>query len=534
MRDIFDKTLLSIWFIGINSFLLTNLKAEGIEHKTKKRPNILICVADDASYRHFSANGCNWIKTPNFDKIASRGILFSNAYTCNAKSAPARACLLTGRNSWQLEEAGNHIGHWPQNKYTTYMEALASNGYFTGYTGKGWAPGNSGTLNGKPRDLTGKAYQLRILTPPTSQVSNNDYVANFTDFLDENIKELSWCFWFGAKEPHREYEYGSGVSKGGFDLLKIHPTPSFWPDNEIIRNDMADYAYEVEYFDTQLGKFIEILEKRNELENTIIVVTSDNGMPFPRSKGISYEISNHMPMAVMWSKGIKKPGRVENDFINFIDIAPTIIDIAGIKNNTSGMSPITGRSFADILRNKPETKRSYTLIGQERHDVGRPHNQGYPVRGIIQDGFLYLYNFSPNLWPMGNPETGYLNTDGSPTKSFILNLRRTGTDKFFWNLNFGKHPQEELYQINVDIDCILNLAESCKYKSIKEKLKKTLFRELLKQQDPRVLGKGEVFDSYPFYDENMNNFYEKSMSGDIKKQTTNWVNSTDYENESIP
>ena len=97
-----------------------------------------------------------------------------------------------------------------------------------------------------------------------------------------------------------------------------------------MRNDILDYAFEIEHFDNHLVRMLEILEKRGELENTIVIVTADNGMPFPRAKGQVYEYSNHVPLAIMWGKGIKNPGRKIFDFISFIDFAPTLLEVAGV------------------------------------------------------------------------------------------------------------------------------------------------------------------------------------------------------------
>jgi len=105
-----------------------------------KKPNIMFIIADDWSFGHAGAYGCEWIKTPSFDRVAKEGILFSRTYTPCAKCAPSRACVLTGRNPWQLEEAANHWCYFPV-KFKSYVEALQSNGYFTGRTAKGWAPG---------------------------------------------------------------------------------------------------------------------------------------------------------------------------------------------------------------------------------------------------------------------------------------------------------------------------------------------------------------------------------------------------------
>jgi len=529
--NVLQKSILAI------ALMIGNFHASAAEHINKasetSRPNILFCIADDASFPHFSAYGCNWVKTPGFDRVGKEGTLFTNAYTPNAKCAPSRACLLTGRNSWQLEEAGNHIAIWPKNKYQTYCETLSRNGYFVGYTGKPWAPGNMGKIDGKNRKLNGKAFQTRQTKTPTTGISKNDYAANFEDFINEKPKDKPWCFWYGSYEPHRSYQYGTGKKLGGKSTTQISKFPKFWPDNDTVRNDMLDYAFEIEYFDSHLEKMLKILDARGELENTIVVVTADNGMPFPRCKGLEYEYSNHMPLAIMWPKGIKKPGRKESSYVSFIDIAPTFLEIARVKWQTSGMAKFSGKSLKDIFDSKPKKDRNYILLGQERHDYGRPKNQGYPIRSIIQDGFMYIYNFKPKLWPAGNPETGYLNTDGSPTKTNILNLRRNGIDWSFWLLCFGPHPQEELYQINIDRDCLVNLANAEPYRELKEKLKKKLFDNLNNQQDPRILGNGDIFDHYPFNEELDKNFYERFMKGKIKKYQTVWVNPDDYEKNII-
>ena len=147
-----------------------------------QRPNILFCIADDAAWLHFGAYGCGWVSTPVFDSVAARGILFENCYTPNAKSAPSRASLLTGRYSWQLGEAGNHICHFPED-IKVFTEALEEAGYDVAFTGKGWAPGNPGMKDGRKRQLTGEAWQSRKLTPPTPEILATDYAANFSDFL---------------------------------------------------------------------------------------------------------------------------------------------------------------------------------------------------------------------------------------------------------------------------------------------------------------------------------------------------------------
>lgn len=499
-----------------------------------KRPNILFCIADDASYPHFGANGCRWVDTPGFDRMAREGLLFSNCYTPNAKSAPSRACVLTGLYSWQLKEAGNHIPQFPAD-IKVVTEALQENGYQVAYSGKGWAPGTAHTADGKPRQLNGTPFQKHTLTPPTPEIGKNDYAENFKDFLDEASPGQPWFFWMGFTEPHRNYEYGSGERLGGRSTAEIDHVPSYWPDNEVVRTDMLDYAFEIEYLDKHLVKMIAELEKRGLLDNTLVIFTSDNGMPFPRSKANSYEISNHMPLAILWKNGIARPGRVVTDYVNFVDFTPTLLQASHTDPEKQGMIVPAGKSLFDIFASEKEgtatTTRDYTLLGRERHDYGRPGNQGYPIRGIIRDSFLYVTNLKPDLLPAGNPETGYLDCDGSPTKTTILNKNRSGQDRHYFRLSFRQRDAEELYDLTVDIDCMNNLAAHPRYQKQKEVMKTILFEQLQTQNDPRLSTDPDVFDRYPFYQESAWDFWERVVSGELQEpwKQTRWVNPTDYE-----
>ncbi len=219
-------------------------------------PNILFAIADDASWEHFGAYGCDWVKTPALDKIAREGILFTRAYTPNAKCAPSRSCILTGRNSWQLRAAANHVPFFPT-MFTSYMEVLEDHGYMIGYTGKGWAPGVAIDEEGRFRELTGPSYSEYKLTPPTSLISATDYARNFGAFLEARPEGQPFCFWYGGHEPHRFYEFASGLEKGGKALEEIDRVPAFWPDVDTVRTDLLDYAFEIEHFDSHLMKILE-------------------------------------------------------------------------------------------------------------------------------------------------------------------------------------------------------------------------------------------------------------------------------------
>ncbi|HOX59986.1 MAG TPA: sulfatase [Candidatus Paceibacterota bacterium] len=494
------------------------------------KPNILFAIADDWSCGHAGAYGCDWVKTPAFDRVARQGVLFTRAYTPNAKCAPSRSCILTGRNPWQLKAACNHYPFFPP-EFKTFPEALGEHGYFVGMTAKGWGPGVATNAAGQPRRMTGREFNDRKTAPPAKGIAVNDYAANFADFLKAAPKDTPWCFWFGCYEPHRRYEFGSGVAKGGKTLPDLDRIPGYWPDNEAVRNDLLDYAFEVEHFDQHLSRMLALLEDSGALSRTLVLVTSDNGMPFPRAKSHSYQDSNHLPLAVMWPQGIRSPGRVVEDYISFVDFAPTLVELAGLRWSQTGMAPGAGQSLASILfsdkSGRVTASRDHVLLGKERHDVGRPNDWGYPIRGIVKNDMLYLRNFEPSRWPAGNPETGYLTCDASPTKTQILRAHRRDASDARWALCFGKRPATELYDLKQDPDCLVNLAGRSLTSTLEARLQRQLFKELKAQNDPRMFGTGEQFERLPYSDPINRDFYHRFRAGEAK--TPGWVNESDFE-----
>ena len=171
--------------------------------------------------------------------------------------------------------------------------------------------------------------------------------------------------------------------------------------------------------------------------------------------------------------------------------------------------------------------RDHVLVGKERHDVGRPNDWGYPIRGIVKEGLLYLHNFETSRWPAGNPETGYLNCDGGPSKTEVLNLRRQEGQNIYWSLCFGKRPAEELFDIRRDPECLVNLAPRPDFQRLKDSLKSQLFAELKAQDDPRMFGQGQIFEQYPYANAGQRGFYERFMRGE--RAQAGWVSASDFE-----
>jgi N-sulfoglucosamine sulfohydrolase len=464
----------------------------------ESRPNILFCISDDQSYAHTGANGDLLVKTPAFDRVAREGLRFVHAFCDAPTCGPSRSAILTGQPIWRLEEAGNIHSTLPA-KFATYTDQLEKSGYVIGSTGKAWSPGRL-EPGGRSVNPAGPKYDERKAQPSFKGMSNNDYAGNFQGFLEQSPKDQPFCFWLGTYESHRRFEAGAG-QRSGKDPDKV-VTPPIFPDNDIVRNDILDYLVEVEHFDSMVARAIKSLEDSGLLENTIVVITSDHGMPFPRAKASLYDAGSRVPLAIRWPKGIENPGRVIPSFVNLSDLAPTFLKAAGL--NPPDM--MTGRSMTDLFTGAETSNHKAAFVGMERHDGCREGGKGYPCRAIRTKEFMYIYNFEPTRWPSGSPDASvcaraipYGEIDDSPTKTFMMEHRNEHGVARLAELAFGMRPAEELYDLSDDPHQINNVAGNIRYLDTQHSLQEQLFEHLKETKDPRVIGGIVDWDYYPYY-----------------------------------
>lgn len=449
---------------------------------TSKRPNVLFLLADDQSWPHASAYGHAATQTPTFDRIAREGALFTRSFTSCPSCTPSRSAILTGRPFWQLGEAGVLYGAMPPG-LKLFPHLLAQAGYHTGFTGKSWLPGDWKAL-GLTRHPCGKEYNQARLDPrPAPALDPRDAAANFRAFLKDRPSGAPFCFWFGSTEPHRAYEKGAGLRAGKkLDQARV---PAYYPDTEEVRSDLLDYYNEIEQFDRQAGNVLRALEQTGELDNTLVIMTSDNGMPFPRAKVNIYEAGIHMPLAIRWgARG--RPGMNLDEFVSHIDFAPTILDAAGIEKPAE----MLGRSLIPLIEGKRDAGRDQAFFGLERHVMARPDGQGYPMRGLRAERYLYIRNFEPDRWPTGGDflssnRTPHGDVDAAPTLDVLT--ARPGTPHA--QLCLGKRPAEELYQVEQDPDQLRNLVADPAHQNVLEKMRGRLNAYLRFTKDPRMDGR---------------------------------------------
>lgn len=476
----------SLAFLIATIYVVSSVSAKSVSatETEDNRPNILFAIADDWGWPHAGAYGDPVVKTPTFDRLASEGVLFQHAYVSSPSCTPSRGAILTGQWHWRLEGAGNLWSVFPD-KFGTYPEMLKEAGYELGVSSKGWGPGRTESPG---RQLVGKPYR------------------NFQDFLAKCPKNKPFCFWLGSSDPHRPYRKGSGAASG-MDLERIKLFGCF-PDSPEVRSDVADYYFECQRFDALVGSAVAALEGIGQLENTVIVMTGDHGMPFPRCKGNLYDSGSRVPLALRW--GVKvKPNRTIDDFVSLTDLAPTFLEIAGLARPDD----MTGRSLMPILRSEEsgqvDPARGFVLIGRERHVPGQeaPDMGGYPCRAIRTHDFLYIRNFRPDRWPAGTPNyekaaipgAWFADCDNGPTKTYMVeNRERDAIHKRLYDAAFAKRPAEELYDMSKDPEQLTNVADDPAYGDVKDKLAERLSAGLESSGDPRVVGGGEKFDEYPY------------------------------------
>ena len=482
----------------------------------ESRPNILFCISDDQSYAHAGANGDPVVKTPGFDRVAREGLRFIHAFCDAPTCGPSRSAILTGQPIWRLEEAGNIHSTLPA-KFATYTKLLEDAGYAIGFTGKGWSPGRL-EAGGRTVNPAGPQFEGKKLKAPFKGITKKDYAANFDDFLAQVSEDQPFCFWLGTHEPHRGFENGAG-RRTGKDPAKVVVPPIF-PDHPIVRNDILDYYVEIEHFDRMVTRAIKTLEAVGQLENTIVVVTSDHGMPFPRAKASLYDDGARVPLAIRWSKGIRNSGRVVNSFVNLSDLAPTFLEAASLRPPQM----MTAISLMDVFANKLKADRASAYIAMERHDGCRKGGKGFPCRAIRTKDFLYVKNHEPDRWPAGNPDREFCaryipfgEVDSSPTKTLIMDNKDKSAFKRFYDLAFAKRPGEELYSIKSDPGQLVNLAGNPEFAGMQKKMRSQLQKHLIKTKDPRALGLDAPWDYYPYYGLRRN----KNWAVDLKPSSKN-------------
>ncbi len=400
----------------------------------QEKPNIIVFIADDAGM-DFGCYGNKNIHTPNIDKLASSGIRFEKAFLTSPQSSPSRTSMMSGRFAHTI---GTEDLHTPINDSTRLIPSyLKEVGYRTGVMLKThWGPNGD-----KQFDWMDKS---NLYSEDPVRQDNPSLVA-YRSFIDAN-KQQPFFLWVGFTDPHRPYRDKPIIKQNNPNTVKVAP---YYVDNQETRIDLANYYDEISRLDRHVGVMIEELEKRNLLGNTVIFFLSDNGMPFPRAKGTLYDSGIQTPFVVSW-KGKIKPGSIHNNgLISTIDLAPTILDIAGIKTPKE----MYGKTITPLLTDA--TKRGRDYIYSERNW----HNCDEYIRCIRSEKYKLIFNAYYEV-PHGIAK----DLSSSPTWYALKQAQKNGKlTKEQQRIFECPRPMVEIYDLKNDFYELNNVADEEKY-----------------------------------------------------------------------
>jgi N-sulfoglucosamine sulfohydrolase len=344
--------------------LLSLLLMGGCGTDTRERPNFVILIADDLGWNDVGAYGNDFVHTPNIDQLAREGIQFTRAFLTTASCSASRASILTGRYPHSNGLVHLHQSLAPEEQ--TIAGALKEAGYFSGSAGKwhiGHGPKSQFDQVLGEREETGTRYWI--------------------DILRDRPRDRPFFLWLGSRDPHRPHDGGTEFAKQ-YDVSAIR-VPQRFVDGPEVRKELLDYYLEASRFDFDVGRVITELKEQGELDNTVVIVMSDNGRPFHGGKEMLYDDGIKTPFIVYWPQGMGQPGKYEH-LISVIDVAPTLLELAGVPTSP-GMQ---GRSFASIFADRTITLHDY--IYAERNWHGRNFHE----RAVRSSKFLYKENQYPD------------------------------------------------------------------------------------------------------------------------------------------
>jgi arylsulfatase A-like enzyme len=413
-------------------------------------PNIVMIIADDMAWDDCGAYGHPSIRTLNIDRLAEEGMRFDNAFLTCSSCSPSRSSIITGRYP---HNTGAEQLHWPlPADQVTFVELLRQSGYWTAAAGK-WhlgeavkdrfdlvvEPGMSGFILSDPQEKGGQ---------PTMVAPNRSGCEDWIPVLNRRPEGKPFFLWLAAFDPHRDYE--EDIIYRGHSPREVR-VPPYLPDVPEVRKDLAMYYDEIARLDSFVGLVLSELERQGMAENTLVLFLSDNGRPFPRDKTTLYDGGIRTPFIVRWPQQVK-PGSVCRSLVSSVDIAPTMLDLAG----TGIPKHMEGTSFKTLLMRPDDVTREYIFAEDHWHDYEDL------TRAVRSTQYKYIRNDYPDL-----PATPSADAGRSMTFRAMNRLKEEGKlspDQLACYL--VPRPEEEFYNVLEDPFELNNLADDPEYREI--------------------------------------------------------------------
>lgn len=424
-------------------------------------PNFLIILADDCTYNDLPLYGGENARTPNLDRLAVDGLTFDRAYVTSAMCQPCRAELYTGQQPMRNGCAWNHSASRPG----TLSLPHHLKGYRTGIAGK---------IHVKPDDSypfeNVPGFDPSCVRSPTEAHD----LTGVSSFISRD-KTQPFCLVVGLTEPHVPWVMGD-ASQYPPRQLKL---PANIADTPKSRQDFAAYLAEITYMDGQVGEILAALEASGAAQDTLVIFSSEQGSQFPGNKWTCWDTGLHTALIARWPGKIV-PGQRTRALVQYADVAPTLLDLAGIQTQ----HPFDGTSFASVLLGQATTHRDFAYGAHNNI----PEGPSYPVRTVTDGEWRYIRNLSPNEIYIEKHLMGQLGGSAAHNAYWPSWMATAWENPRTYQLvkRYMHRPAEELYHISADPAEMQNLAGNAEHSAIQAKLSAALDRWLAAQGDPGI------------------------------------------------
>lgn len=427
--------------------------------KADEQANILFIMADDCSYNEVGCFGGLNAKTPNIDKLADEGLLFNRAYVSMSMCVPARHELYTGLYPLQSGCAWNHAKSKPGTK--SIFHYLSDLGYRVGISGKKHAT---------PKEVFPYINVPGFEASCVKAEEKLEDCSGIKTFMEKDNQQ-PFCLFVCSTSPHAPWTLGD---PSAYPPSEIN-LPTTLGDTPEVREAYSRYLAEVSYFDRQVGEILKTLEESGKAKNTLVMLSTEQGWQFSGGKWTNWNQGVHTGMIAKWPEKIK-PGTQTDALVQFADITPTFIDIAGGEKIPS----LSGTSFLEVLTHQKEAHREYVYCMHNNVPEGKP----YPIRSIVSKDHHYIMNLLPDsTYFEKHLEAGAHNENWWEKWK---EAAETNQREAFLVNRFYQRPAEELYSIKDDPSQFLNLAEDPNFAQQKALLKEELSRWMANQNDPGI------------------------------------------------
>jgi len=446
----------------IGALLMAVLSVPGRSGRAEepKRPNVVLIIADDLAWEDCGAFGNPKVGTPNIDRLARGGMRFDRAFVTASSCSPSRSSLITGRypHNTDAEEL-----HWPLPPgQVTFVEKLKASGYWTAAAGK-WHLGNA--VKGRfdvVREANPAGFQLGTVKDAKARMTAEGSGAvqsgcdQWVPVLRDRPKDRPFFLWLAALDPHRDYEEGTIAQPHRPEDVVV---PPYLPDVPEVRRDLALYYDEISRLDRYVGEVMAELDRQGVAGETLVLLLSDNGRPFPRCKTTLYDSGIRTPLIARWPGHIG-PGSRCGSLVSTIDIAPTILKLAGVEPGPT----FQGKDISPLFRDPTAKVRDLIFAERNWHDYAA-HG-----RAARSERFKYIRNDD-----LGKPLTPPADAVRSPTFVAMRRLRDEGKLTREQRACFvSPRPAEELYDVEADPHESVNLAGDPKHAGVLADMRRAL------------------------------------------------------------